>query len=168
MLGSLPLRSGVAVAVTLMIAVGCGSTVTNVGSIIGDSGTPEAPGPTGPDGSPSGGDASPDAQAADGATDAHADAHDPCAAGACGVAVCGRDECGHTCGTCPGSPAQGGCFVGNCNASCPGTPCIDHNGEHICEGGRGGHACAGGSLGIQICTCTAGGPDAWTSCGACL
>jgi hypothetical protein len=167
MLGSLPLRVALALGVTLMIAVGCGSTVTNVGSVLDDSGAPDAPGPTDQDGSTSGGDASADALG-DGALDAHADAQTPCAAGACGASICGRDECGHTCGTCPGAPAQGGCFTGHCIASCPGTPCLDHNGEHVCEGGRGGHACTGGSLGIQVCTCSGGGADAWTSCGACL
>ena len=167
MLGLLPVRFALVLGVTLVIAVGCGATVTNVGSIGEDGGGDAARGPTDEDGSPAGSDASADALG-DGATDAHDAAHTPCAAGACGARVCGRDECGHTCGTCPGAPAQGGCFMGHCTAGCPGTPCLDHNGEHVCEGERGGRSCAGGSLGIQVCTCTGGGAGAWASCGACL
>ena len=170
MAGSLPLRFSLAAGVTLMIAVGCGGTVTNVGSVLGDSGTDDSPGPGGPDGSTAGGDASADALGDDAhaALDAPADAHTACLPGECGVNICGRDECGHTCGTCPGAPAQGGCFMGHCITSCPGTPCLDHNGEHVCEGGRGGRACGTGPLGVQVCTCTGAGPNAWASCGACL
>jgi hypothetical protein len=162
--GSLPVRCALALGVTLVIAVGCGGTVTNVGSIGSDGGVPDAPAPTGQDGAPPEADASHDGPG-DSAVDAHAPA---CAAGPCGASICGRDECGHTCGLCAGAPDHGGCFTGHCITSCPGTPCLDHNGEHICEGGRGGKSCTGGVLGIQVCTCTGGGPDAWTSCGTCL
>lgn len=164
---SLTLRLALALGVTLMITASCGGTTTEVGSILGDGGALDGPGSTAPDGGPAGGDASADALG-DASLDAHPDGSSGCAAGACGTNVCGRDECGHTCGTCAGAPAQGGCFMGKCNPSCPGTPCLDHNGEHVCEGGRGGHACAGGALGIQVCTCTGAGADAWSSCGPCL
>ena len=89
---SLPLRLAVGLGASLMVAVGCGGTVTNVGSILGDSGAPDAPGSTTPDGS-SGGDASSDAPG-DVALDADHHAETPCAAGACGTNLCGRDECG--------------------------------------------------------------------------
>jgi hypothetical protein len=167
MLRLLPLRLAPAFVTSLMIAVGCsGTTVTNVGSITEDGGAGDGPSPPAEDAS-TGADAS--SEAAADAADAHEDASPtPCAAGACGARACGRDECGHTCGTCPGAPIQGGCFMGHCNASCPGTPCLDHNGEHVCEGERGGRTCTGGSLNIQVCTCTGGGANAWASCGACL
>lgn len=164
MLASLPVRFAVTLGLSSVVAAACGGTVTSVGSVIEDGGV-ALPGAGGEAGT-SGADAAADSSG-DGAIDAHHDAA-PCAAGACGLSVCGRDECGHTCGACAGAPPQGGCFTGHCIASCPGTPCLDANGEQVCEGGRGGRSCTGGSLGIQICTCTGGGHDAWASCGACL
>src|SRR5690348_13042125 len=97
------------VALALVITASCGGTVTNVGSVLGDGGTE----PTIPDGGDGSSPESNDASAPDGdaGLDAHSDSG-PCAAGVCGTNVCGRDECGHSCGTCPGSPPQGGCFVG--------------------------------------------------------
>ena len=167
-MASLFLRASFLLLGVATLAFGCGSTVNSVGSIgEGDSGA-----------LPSGGDAiaPPTGDDASATLDAHPDAlvdaqpdvvTHACAAGPCGTKVCGRDECGHVCGICPVT-AQGGCFVGSCTATCPGTPCIDHDGHQVCEGGRGGQACAGGTLGIQVCTCTGGGANAWINCGTCL
>lgn len=170
-----------ALGVALFLAVGCTDPdVTNVGSILVDGGAAgEAPDAEAPDSS-TGSDAAnvdsavpPDAKLDAPMLDAQPDGQPPCVAGACGSKVCGRDECGNICGQCPSPGAQGGCFMGACIVAspgneCPGTPCLDQNGEQICEGERGGVACVGGTLGVQVCTCTGGGPSAWASCGACL
>jgi hypothetical protein len=113
------------------------------------------------------GGATADGGADDGAIhDAHADGDPSCNASSCGNSVCGRSSCGFLCGSC-GTGQQEGCFVGHCSTSCPGTPCVDHSGEHICEGEHGLVACEGGPH-FQICTCSGGGHDAWISCGACF
>src|SRR5687767_127414 len=107
-----------------VLAAGCSSTVTSVGAIDDDAGSGSNPPPS----NDGGGAASPDSS---GATDANADvdAHSgdgatTCPAGECGARVCGRNECGHVCGLCAGAPTQGGCFMGSCTQSCPGTPCL--------------------------------------------
>lgn len=149
------------------IVCACGASVTNVGGLGEDGGSTVPPATDG-----DGGVDDPDsaAVARDGSIDAHEDADAGHADGgcvaACGARVCGRNDCADLCGTCGGGTA--GCFMGACSATCPGTPCNDVDGHHICEGERGARHCTGGVKNLQVCTCSGGGANAWINCGACL
>jgi hypothetical protein len=154
------------------VVVACGGSVTNVGSL-GASDHDAGPStlqdgamtPTDPAEAAST-NPGPDAGDAGAVTDAPAS---ECAAGTCGAKACGRDECGRTCGVCASVPSGGGCLAGRCADVCPSAPCLDADGQPICEGERGARHCAGGPLlGIQVCTCSGAGHDAWIDCGACL
>ncbi|MBS2012553.1 MAG: hypothetical protein JST00_06690 [Deltaproteobacteria bacterium] len=149
-------------SVVIAVFAACGGTVTDVGSISRSDGGSASDGGGSPSDGASGGDA-----LGDGATEADGGEHDggACAPSTCGSKVCGRSDCGRICGTCP---LPGGCFTGHCNATCPGTPCVDVDGHHICEGERGARSCAGGTQHIEVCTCSGGGANAWISCGGCL
>lgn len=150
-------------SVLAVVLASCGGTVTDVGSVnrndgggsSGDAGTSSIDGDV------------PDAVGGDAGVDGDGSDHDggPCPPSTCGLKVCGRSDCGRVCGVCA---LPRGCFTGHCAATCPGTPCVDVDGHHICEGERGARSCAGGTQHVEICTCAGGGANAWISCGACL
>src|SRR5687767_12271500 len=75
-----------------------------------------------------------------------------CGASSCDAQTCGRSACGFDCGDCRPTPVA--------------TPCIDHYGQLLEEGQRGLRSCPGELDRFQVCTCTGGGPSAWTACGA--